>query len=296
MIDFIKYRKIYFLLSALVIVPGVYSLLRWGLKPSIDFTGGTLWEISFSSGQVPADKVREVVSSKEVNVNSLQAVGENHYLLRLPQVEETKHQEILQALKDTFKDRPVSEIRFETVGPVLGAELLQKTILGIVLAAVAILFYVAYQFHDRLYGVSAILGMFHDSLVLLGVFSLLGHFRGVEVNTLFVTAILTTLSLSVHDTVVVYDRIRELARRFPRSTFEDLVDLAMNETIVRSLNNSVTIILMLVALVLLGGETIRWFAVALLVGTISGTYSSTFLAAPILVVWRQVSSNIKNKK
>ncbi len=291
MINFIKYKNIYFLLSALVIIPGIYSLLRWGLKPSIDFTGGTLWEISFSSGQASAapSAVQEAVGSKGISVSSIQTVGENHYLLRLPPIDETKHQEILQAVKETFKDQPVSEIRFETVGPVLGAELLRKTAIGVLLAAGFILLFVTYQFHDRLYGVAAILGMSHDSLVLLGTFSLLGHFRGVEVDTLFVTAILPTLPLSVPDLVVVSDRLRQLARRFPRSTFEDLVDLAMNETIVRSLNNSVTIILMLLALVLLGGETIRWFAVALLVGTISGTYSSTFLAAPLLVVWRRIS-------
>ncbi|MDP2874020.1 MAG: hypothetical protein Q8N84_01880, partial [bacterium] len=150
-----KYKKIYFLLSALVIIPGIYSLLRWGLKPSIDFTGGTLWEISFSSGQVPVDKVREAVGSKEISVSSIQTVGENHYLLRLPPIEETKHQEILQAVKETFKDQPVSEIRFETMGPVLGAELLRKTAVGILLAAGFILLFVTYQFRDRLYGVAA---------------------------------------------------------------------------------------------------------------------------------------------
>jgi preprotein translocase subunit SecF len=127
--------------------------------------------------------------------------------------------------------------------------------------------------------------MFHDTLVMLGVFSLLGHFQGLEIDTLFVTAMLTILSFSVHDTVVVYDRIRESQRRYPQMSFEDLVNKAVTETLSRSINNSMTIIFMLIALWLLGGSTIKWFAFALLIGTVSGTYSSTFTAAPLLVVW-----------
>jgi len=135
------------------------------------------------------------------------------------------------------------------------------------------------------------LAMFHDTFVMLGVFSLLGHFLGVEVDTLFVTAMLTILSFSVHDTVVVYDKIRDSQKRFPKANFVDLVDKAVTETLPRSINNSMTIIFMLVALWLLGGESIKWFAFALLIGTISGTYSSTFTAAPLLVIWK----NLKKK-
>ncbi|MGB9613597.1 MAG: protein translocase subunit SecF, partial [Candidatus Margulisiibacteriota bacterium] len=157
-------------------------------------------------------------------------------------------------------------------------------------AAGFILLYVAWRFKDKKFGICAILAMFHDSLVLLGSFSLLGHFFGVEVDTLFVTAMLTILSFSVHDTVVVYDRIRESQKNLPHLPFEQLVNKAVTETLVRSLNNSLTIIFMLVALFLLGGETIRWFVAALLIGTISGTYSSPFTAAPLLVIWEQLKS------
>ncbi len=189
-------------------------------------------------------------------------------------------------------DEKPTELRFDTVGPTLGKELIRKTIFAILLAAGFILLYVWRQFKEPMYGVCAILAMFNDSLVLLGTFSLLGHFAGVEIDTLFVTAVLTILSFSVHDTVVVYDRIRESRKKFPGVAFEELVDKAVTETLSRSVNNSMTIILMLIALYLLGGSTTKWFVLALLVGTVSGTYSSTFTAAPLLVVWDQ----LKNRK
>jgi preprotein translocase subunit SecF len=144
---------------------------------------------------------------------------------------------------------------------------------------------VAYRFSELKYGVCAALAMFHDSLVLFGVFSLLGHFLGVEVDVLFVTAVLTILSFSVHDTIVVYDRIRELRHSQRGMRYEDLVDLAVTETLSRSMNNSMTIIFMLFVLWIFGGSTIQWFVFALLIGTVTGTYSSTFTAAPLLVVW-----------
>jgi preprotein translocase subunit SecF len=190
-------------------------------------------------------------------------------------------------LAEKFEEMP-EEVRFETVGPTLGRELLIKTLVAILLAAGTILGYVAWAFKKAKFGACAIIAMFHDSLVMLGIFSLLGHFYGVEVDTLFVTAVLTILSFSVHDTVVVYDRIRESQKRHPGANFVDLVNKAITETLARSLNNSMTIIFMLLALYLLGGETIKWFVFALLIGTISGTYSSTFTAVPLLVLWDQL--------
>jgi preprotein translocase subunit SecF len=181
----------------------------------------------------------------------------------------------------------IEELRFETIGPVLGKELLQKTVVGVILAAGFILFFLAYQFKDKFYGICATIATFHDTLVILGIFSLLGHFLGVEVDTLFVTAILTSLSFSVHDTVVVYHKIRETVRIMPRADFEEVIDKAVTETMSRSVNNSLTIIFMLTCLLFLGGETIKWFVLALLIGTISGTYSSPFIATPFLLVFRK---------
>ncbi len=173
---------------------------------------------------------------------------------------------------------------------------MQKTLIAVALATVFILAYIAYQFKDKMYGICAVLAMFHDTLILLGSFSLLGKFFGVEVDTLFVTAVLTTLSFSVHDTVVTYDSIRNAARKKSRAKFLELINTAINQTLIRNLNNSLTIIFMLVALVLLGGQTIRWFVVALLIGTIAGTYSSTFIATPLLLVWKDLEERLARRK
>ena len=288
--NFTRFKTIYFLISSLIIVPGVFSLIAWGVKPSIDFTGGSVLEIKNANFEIKNDeeklKIEEISRGVEKDLVSLQSSGENTYLLRTKEIDKEQKEKILEKLEKEFGE--IEEIRFETVGPTLGKELLTKTLLAIALAAGFILLYVAFSFKDKKYGVCAVLGMFHDSLVLLGIFSLLGHFKNVEVDTLFVTAILTTLSLSVHDTVVVFNKIRESVRKNPGTVFESLVNKAITETLVRSVNNSLTIIFMLLTLFFLGGETIKWFVLALLIGTISGTYSSTFIAAPLLLVWDEI--------
>lgn len=274
---------LYFLISSLVLVPGAYSLVRWGLTPSIDFTGGTLIEVS-ASKTITKEKLSELASKSKVTVVSIQTSNSKTYLLRLKPETDAK----LAALEaDINKTAGVAKAiqRKETVGPTIGKELLSKAVVAAIIAISAILLYVAYAFKNIKFGVSAVAALFHDLLVVLSVFSLLGHFKNVEVDTLFVTAFLTTMSFSVHDTIVVFDRIRELLRRGERLSFEQLSDKALTETIGRSFANSLTIILMLLALVLLGGENIKWFALALLVGTVSGTYSSPFIATPILILW-----------
>lgn len=285
MINFMRLKKIYFLLSALVLVPGILSLILFGLKPSIDFTGGTLWEIKVISdkGEVISDGIEEVFSRQGLEVESIQPSGEKQFIIRTIPLTTEQHKSLVATLKEKIGD--LEEVRFETLGPTLGRELLFKAFFAVTLAALAILTYVAYRFKNLMYGVTAILAMFHDTFVLLGIFSLLGRFLGVEVDTLFVTAALSTLSFSVHDTIVVFDRIREILRRNPSLELGTAVNQAIGETLVRSINNSLTIIFMLLVLFLLGGESLRWFILALLVGTISGTYSSTFTAAPLLVVW-----------
>lgn len=290
MINFMKFKWLYFLLSSLVLVPGIISLFLFGLKPSIDFTGGSLLEYKFSK-QIDRSKMETILKEKQVEFSSLQAAGGNTYLIKAKTLDSQKSEEIKRSLENSLGEEP-EELRFETIGPVLGKELLLKTATAVILATMFILAYVAWAFKDAKFGICAILAMFHDTLVMLGVFSLLGKFYSVEVDTLFVTAMLTVLSFSVHDTVVVYDRIRESQRRFLGIPFPDLVNKAVTETLPRSLNNSLTIIFMLLALILLGGETIKWFVFALLVGTVSGTYSSTFTAAPLLVILE----NLKAKK
>jgi preprotein translocase subunit SecF len=280
-----KYWWLYFLISLAVIIPGTYSLIRYGLKPSIDFTGGStiVWETNTDDSQLKTSaeslgiEVREIKSQANIKTISTNALTRESY----------------QSYKAKFPE--AKELTFDTVGPALGSELIRKTLCAVVLAASLILLYVAYRFKSLKFGVSAILAMLHDSLVLLGVFSLLGYYLGVEVDTLFVTALLTILSFSVHDTIVVYDRIRELKKKHGYLDFDDIINRAVVETMGRSINNSLTIIFMLLSMYLLGGDSTRWFILALLVGTISGTYSSTFTAAPLLIAWEKIAARYKIK-
>ncbi len=268
-----------------MLVPGVYSLFRYGLRPAVDFTGGTLLELRFPK-DVTVEALTSALEFQKVEGATLQKSSDNTWLLRMKPQEEA----VLTSLEGAIASSAGAKaevVRNETVGPVLGKELLGKTVTAAIVAMIIILAYVAYAFKNIKFGVSAVIALVHDLLVVLGVFSLLGQFKGVEVDTLFVTAFLTTMSFSVHDTIVVFDRIREMARRGERAEFEALCDKALTETMGRSLTNSFTIIFMLLALVLMGGATTQWFVFALLVGTVSGTYSSPFIATPALILWHR---------
>jgi len=287
-----KFRNLYFLISGIFLLASILSLIFWGLRPAIDFTGGALLEVTIENPEkiIATDDMETFVSEvSDVKINSIQSVSDTqNYILKLNNIDEAKKTEIISKLEEQYQT--VTEIRFETVGPTLGKELLVKTAAAILIAAALILLYVAYQFKSRIYGMSAILAMLHDTLILVGSFAIFGRLAGVEIDTLFVTAVLTTLSFSVHDTIVVFDRIRESLKQSPNSKPVDLVNKAVTGTLSRSINNSMTIIFMLTALSLLGGISIKWFSVALLVGTVTGTYSSTFVAVPLLLVF------LRNKK
>jgi preprotein translocase subunit SecF len=288
MIRFMKYYWLYFIISGLVILPGIYSLIRWGVKPSIDFRGGSVLELQTVSGNLSEDVIRSTAEKQNIEVNSVQALDSNTYRIRTSQIS----QETNRAFQDKLASESAAtmkEKQFETLGPSLGLETLKKAVAAILLAMAGILLFVWWTFKDKKYGVCAVLAMLHDTLVIFSVFSLLGHFYNVEVDTLFMTAVLTILSFSVHDTIVVYDRIRESMRTLPKVPYELIVDKTVNETLSRSVNNSMTIIFMLLCLYLLGGASIKWFVFALLVGTVSGTYSSTFNVAPLLVLWDKLA-------
>jgi preprotein translocase subunit SecF len=292
--NWMGYRKIYFLLSAIVITAGIFSLINWGLKFGLDFQGGSLAEYKFES-PISTEDATQKIESDGVNISSVQTTGDNQYLFRTSPLSLEDKDKLKGSLESLVKGGKVDELRFETVGPSIGPELVKKTFYALLISAGVILLWVAYQFKSIKFGSAAILAMFHDSLVLIGIYSIFCHFWGAEVDFLFVTALLTALSFSVHDTIVVYDRIRESQRKFGGSLY-DLANKATTETMVRSLNNSFTIIFMLIALILLGGSTLKWFAAALLIGTVSGTYSSPFVAVPILVTWDEISKKIKLRK
>lgn len=260
--NWMKFRPIYFLLSGSAIVLSLYAISTWGFKQSIDFTGGTLVEYKFPSG------------------NQVMKFDHN-----FTQVEARER-------ANSFPEKP-EIIRFETVGPAFSAEILEKTYTALAIAAAGILIWVAWQFKSLQFGISAIIATLHDTIIILGTFAALGHFKGVEVDILFVTAVLTVLSFSVHDTIVVYDRIRETNKKHGGGSMLEIANRAVSETMVRSLNNSLTIVFMLTAIFLMGGQTIKWFIAALLVGTISGTYSSPFVAVPLLVTWEEIKNRFK---
>ncbi len=262
MINWMKYRPFYLLISALIVSVGLFSIIKWGFNLGVDFTGGIVAEYKFANGENKVFRYGQI-SNEESD-----------------------------KLRADFKKQGATEIRFDNVGPSIGPELIKKTIYALSLSAFLILLWVAYQFKSIKFGISATIATLHDSLVLLGLFSLFGHFFGAEIDFLFVTAVLTILSFSVHDTIVVYDRIRESQKK-TGGDLKDLANKALSSTMVRSLNNSFTIIFMLLALILMGGETVKWFAVALLVGTVAGTYSSPFVAVPILVTWDELEKKYK---
>lgn len=288
MINFMRYRIIYLIISGTILIAGIFSLVRNGLRPAIDFTGGSLLEIKIEDANKnpTIEDIRNTITSLNTEVGSVQTSGDKTFLIRLKPLEQENYKKIQEELNKQYGN--AQELRFETVGPTLGKELLQKTFIAALVAVFAILAYVAWAFKNVRFGVSAIIALLHDLLVVVGIFSILGRILNVEVDALFVTAILTTMSFSVHDTIVVFDRIREMQKRAAGVPFEQQINQALTETMGRSLNNSLTIIFMLLALFLLGGETIKWFILALLIGTISGTYSSPFVATPILYTWHKL--------
>ncbi len=282
MINWMKYRFVYFTISLLVIIPGAISLVKYGLKLSIDFTGGSILILDHVTGS----KESLLADAAQYEPSVVSQEGET-VTLRLKPINQTEVDELVARLKSENKDLSIAS--FETLGPALGEETLKKTLYAVLLASLLLLFHISHAFRNLKFGVCAILAMLHDTLVLLGSFSLLGHFFAVETDLLFVTAALTILSFSVHDTIVVYDRIRELQKRQGSLSLSETANLAVSETMIRSLNNSLTIIFMLLALFLLGGETTKYFALALLIGTISGSYSSPFTAVPLLVTWNDLT-------
>lgn len=288
MIDLVSKRYYYFLLSGIFLLPGVISLVFNGLSFGIDFTGGTSWEIQMSQ-RVTTAEVREVLSRFDRGDAVIQLSGEDVVLIRtreLPEGSEEKLQ-IADALEARFG--AFEELQIATVGPTVGEQIRNRAVIAVVLASIGVLLYIAWAFRNTnnpvLYGICAIVAMLHDVILMLGLFSILGWLANVEVDALFVTALLTVIGFSVHDTIVVFDRIRENLARRVAPTFSEIVNYSVVQTLVRSINTSVTVVLTLLALYLFGGESIRWFVFALLVGVIVGTYSSIFNASQLLVAW-----------
>ena len=289
MINIVKRRYLYFGISLLVIVPGMIALILWGLPTAIDFSGGSLLEVKFSSGSY-AQPAQVVALYEEFGFpdSQVQTSGKDSLIIRSKSMDETTRVNIMSEMEKRFNS-PVVMQRFENVGPSVGQEVAVRAAGAVALAAIGILLYISFAFrgvpHSFRYGVSAIIAMLHDVLVVLGIEAILGHFLGWEIGSLFLTALLTVIGFSVHDTIVVFDRIRENTNIYRRLPYETVVNHSIVQTLARSINTQLTVLLTLLSLVLFGGVTIQHFVITLMIGILSGTYSSIFNAAPILVVW-----------
>jgi preprotein translocase subunit SecF len=285
-------RHLWFALSAILLIPGILSLIIHGLNFGVDFTGGTLWQVQFER-EVGTEQIVQALSAHgrtEATVQQVGAADEHRYQIRMKELRagSDEKSQLTNALNEIAPLNPGGE-RLDTVGSVVASSLRTRSILAVAAAAMGILLYIAWAFRNTqrplLYGICAIVAMVHDAIFVLGVFSLLGWFAGVEIDALFITAVLTVIGFSVHDTIVVFDRIRENLHTDVGDTFEDVVNYSIAQTIVRSLNTSLTVVLTLAALFLFGGSTTREFVLALLIGVIIGTYSSIFNASQLLVAW-----------
>jgi preprotein translocase subunit SecF len=386
-LNIIKRRKVFFIFSSALIVISLLSWIAWGLKPGIDFTGGSLLEVQFNE-RPTTEQINESLRDFDLGDIGIQQSGSDRLIIRFKSIDEETHFEIITKLKDDFgggerdveeieieeaqdeeieklrnkeiepasaeatdeaqeegeeeeiggegenivvsdeygnviegvsvssvdsssdviqvedvaigeSDEGVVELRFDSIGASIGQELRTKSYKAMLYVVIAIIFYVAWAFRkvskpvtSWKYGVIAVIALLHDILITIGVFVFLGHFLGVEINTPFIAALLTILGYSVNDSIVVFDRVRENLHRY-HENFDETVNDSINETITRSLNTSLTTICVLLAVYFFGGETIKNFVLALMVGMVSGTYSSIFIASPLLVTWHKVSEKLR---
>lgn len=295
----IKNRVIFYVLSGLLLGLSLLALAVWGVKPGVDFTGGSVLEMNFVGSNPGKTAVLEKIDSLKLDLGdySVRETGNLGFIIRMKSVDEGQKSQIVDSLKTLGE---ITEKRFNTTGPVLGAELRNKAVFSFFLVLILITMFIAFAFRhvsrpvsSWKYGYVAILTLLHDMLIPIGVFSVMGHFYGVEVDTLFIVAILVILGYSINDTIIVFDRIRENLSKASDGekdkNFTEIVGAGLKQTIARSVNTSFTVILSLLAIYFIGGEVTKYFALALIIGVIAGTYSSIFFASPMLV-------SIKNRQ
>lgn len=287
-INFLRYRKIYFIFSGILVIGSLACLLLFGLKFGIDFLGGSILEIDFEN-RPENSVIQEKLEGLNLEEIIIQPIGEQGVILRLKNIDEVSHQAILKNLEDISK---LKELRFENIGPTIGKELRQKTIILVIVSLVALLIYIAISFRkvswpvsNWMYGVVSIVTLTFDVLIPIAVFALLGKFYNIQFSISIVTALLTILGYTINDKVIIFDRIRENLLRSRESNFEGLVNKSLNETLWRSLSTGTCTLLVLFFIFFFGGETLKYFALTLIIGIVIGTASSIFLAGPMLVVW-----------
>ena len=290
--EIVKNRNIYFAVAAILMIVSLGAIVLYGLKLGIDYTGGSILEIEYSITRPDRQVIESATTEKGIEGATVQPTGDAGFLIRTRTLTEVEHQALLSSIVAASGEGNVKELRFDTIGPTIGRELKQKSLTAIAIAVIAILCYIAFSFRKVSYKISswvyagaAIIALAHDILIPTGVFAVLGHFYGVEIDVLFVSALLTVLGFSIHDTIVVFDRVRENLLRYPSLAFDAVVERSIKETIARSINTSLTTVLVLVAVFFFGGSTVKYFSLALILGISFGTYSSIFVASPLLVTW-----------
>jgi preprotein translocase subunit SecF len=287
-------KNIFLTISSILVLASVISIVVFGLKLGIDFTGGTLWQFKFIEKDVSKDELSNFIKTKlEVMDAIIITQPEQGFLIRSKEIDEARHQKNLELLNQDFGK--IEELRFENIGPSIGAELQKKAITAFVLVLLAISLYIAFAFRkvshpvsSWKYGIITLITLFHDAVIPIGLLAVLGRFLNIEIDISSTVAILVVIGFSVHDTIVVFDRVREnlKTKEIGKIEFSALVNQSVNQTIVRSINTSLTLILVLVALFFFGALSLKYFVLVILTGTVVGTYSSIFVASPLLVLWK----------
>ncbi len=290
----IQQRKIFFILSLSLVVISIGALIGWGLKLGIDFKGGVLIEAKFDKSAPSGEEIKGKLVDFNLGSLTIQPAGENKALIRFISDDDNINEKVQSKLKKEYTQMKIEKVEF--ISSTISDELKQKAVWAIMLAVVAVALYIAWAFRkvsypveSWKYGIAAVLALAHDVIITAGIFSFLGHYYNTEVNIPFIAALLTILGYSVNDTIVIFDRIREnLNRAGAKKDFENTINQSINESLARSINTSLTVVVVLLAIIFLGGISIKTFSLALLVGVIFGTYSSIFVASALLVeLWKR---------
>lgn len=290
--DFVKNRKIVYIISAIIILIGLISIIFQGFNYGIDFAGGTLIQVRFDK-PVSVTEVRNVLSEFNLDQSTIQNLSENEFLIRTEKIDSEQRKEILSAFRENLADLEV--MRVETVGPVIGEDLKKSAFYALLFAFIGIILYITMRFEFK-FSIISILALFHDCLIVLGIFSLFHK----EITTTIIAAVLTIVGYSINNTIVILDRLRENMKLKTREPFENLINISINQSLSRTINTAITTILPILTLYFFGGNTLSDFALALLIGMVTGTYSSIFLASPLLLEWDKIfkirQKNIKISK
>lgn len=294
--DVIGHKWIYIGFSATLVLVSLLAVIIFGFRAGIDFTGGTLWQFQASGADVSEQSISDLLQSQGIEHPFVyRELSSDSFIAKMPPLTEEEHQALLANLRGSYES--VEELRFESIGPTIGAQLQNSAIWAGILILLAISIYVSISFRkvsypvaSWKYGVTTLITLFHDIAIPTGLLAILGKFYGIEVDTNFIVALLVTMGFSVHDTIVVFDRIREnvLLRR-PGDAFEKTVNDSIQQTIARSINTSLTLVLMLLALMFIGPSSLRLFVAIMITGAVFGTYSSIFIASPLLTIWHKLS-------